>query len=182
MNVNEYKILSSKNTFNGVILNIVDDVVTLPNGKTTHREFVLRGDASAIVCIDDDTNVILINQYRHPAYDIVLEIPAGMIENDETPLQAAKRELEEETSIKAQNFKHMITMYPAIGMCSEKIHIYLATNLSQGEFNFDDDEFIEVLRVPLDDAINMIYSGKIVDSKTIASLLTCKKYLKEENC
>lgn len=174
---NSYKTLSSENVFSGVIIDVNIDTITLPDGNTTKREIVVRGDATAVVPIDNDGNVILVEQYRHPVKDMVLEIPAGMLEEGEDPKECALRELEEETAIVANEIIHMTTMYPTVGFCTEKLHIYLAKNLSQGTFNLDDDEFIEVKKMPLDDAINMIYEGKIVDAKTIIGLLACKKYL-----
>ena len=130
-----------------------------------------------MVAIDEDGNVILVEQYRHPVGDLVLEIPAGMLEEGEDPKKCAIRELEEETSFIATDLTYITTMYPTVGFCTEKLHIYLAKNLKQGNFNFDDDEFIQVKKVPLEEAINMIYTGKIIDSKTITGLLACKKFL-----
>ncbi len=174
---NEYKVLESDLVFSGKVLKIQCDKITLPDGNSAKREVVLRGDATAIVPIDKDGNVILVKQYRHPAKSIVFEIPAGMMDDGEEAIKCAKRELEEETAIRAGKMEYMYTMYPAIGICTEKIHIFLATELEKGEFNFDDDEFIEVVKMPLDEAINMIYKGEIIDSKTICGLLSCKRYL-----
>lgn len=172
-----YKTIQSNTVFNGHIIDVQVDTITLPDGNTAKREVVIRGDATAVVPIDEDGNVILVEQYRHPAKSIVLEIPAGMMEKDEDPKQCAIRELEEETSFIAKDLIHLTTMYPTVGFCTEKLHIYLAKNLTKGNFNFDDDEFIEVKKIPLDDAINMIYTGQIVDAKTIVGLLACKKFI-----
>ncbi|WP_317367614.1 NUDIX hydrolase [uncultured Tyzzerella sp.] len=174
---NPYETIDSKVSFNGKIIDVKVDTISLPDGKTAKREVVLRGDATAIVPIDEKGNVILVKQYRHPAESIVLEIPAGMLEEGEDPKVCAIRELEEETSLIAKDLTHITTMYPAVGFCTEKLHIYLAKDLEQGNFNFDDDEFIEVIKVPLDEAIDMIYTGKIIDSKTIVGLLACKRFL-----
>lgn len=172
-----YQIIDSELCLKGKVIDVKLDTITLPDGNTTKREVVVRGDATAIVPIDKDKNVILVEQYRHPALSMVLEIPAGMLEEGEDPKECAIRELEEETSFIAKDITHITTIYPAVGICTEKIHIYLATNLEQGNFNFDDDEFIEVKKIPLDKAIDMIYTGEIIDSKTIVGLLACKKYL-----
>lgn len=172
-----YEVLKTEEVFKGKIIDIKRDEILLPDGNTALREVVLRGDAAAIVPIDKDGNVILIRQYRHSALQEVLEIPAGMIEEGEAPIDCAIRELEEETSFKSKNLTHLSTIYPAIGFCTEKIHIYLAKDLEQGEFNFDQDEFITVEKYSLDDAISLIYTGEIVDSKTIIGLITCKKFL-----
>lgn len=172
-----YEIIKTEKVFEGKVFDINKDEITLPNGETTFRETVLRGDAAAIVPIDDDGNVILVKQYRHAALKKILEIPAGMLEEGEDPMECAKRELEEETSFKVDELIHLTTMYPAVGICTEKIHIYLAKNLKQGNFNFDPDEFIDVEKYNLDEAIELIYKGEIIDSKTIVGLLTCKKFL-----
>ncbi len=172
-----YQILNSETAFKGKVLSVKKDEITLPNGKTAFREVVLRGDATAVVPIDKDGNIILVRQYRHPALKELLEIPAGMLEEGEDPEICAIRELEEETSFKAEKLIHLTTMYPAVGFCTEKIYIYLAKDLTQGEFNLDEDEFISVEKYSLEEAINLIYSGDIIDSKTIVGILTCKKYL-----
>lgn len=172
-----YETINSQVAFNGKIIDVKVDTISLPDGKTAKREVVVRGDATAIVPIDEKGNVILVEQYRHPVGDMVLEIPAGMLEEGEDPKACAIRELEEETSFIANELTYITTMYPTVGFCTEKLHIYLAKNLQQGNFNFDDDEFIEVKKVPLEEAINMIYTGKIIDSKTIVGLLSCKKFL-----
>lgn len=171
-----YETIESETVFNGKIIDVKVDTISLPDGNTAKREVILRGDATAVVPIDENGNVILVEQYRHPVGDIVLEIPAGMLEEGEDPKVCAIRELEEETSFKAKDLIHITTMYPTVGFCTERLHIYLAKELEQGNFNFDDDEFIEVKKIPLDDAINMIYTGQIIDSKTIIGLLACKKF------
>lgn len=172
-----YETINSQVAFNGKIIDVKVDTISLPDGKTAKREVVVRGDATAIVPIDEKGNVILVEQYRHPVGDIVLEIPAGMLEEGEDPKACAIRELEEETSFITNELTYITTMYPTVGFCTEKLHIYLAKNLQQGNFNFDDDEFIEVKKLPLEEAINMIYTGEIIDSKTIVGLLSCKKFL-----
>lgn len=172
-----YEVINSKIVFKGNIIDVKVDTITLPNGETANREVVLRGDATAIVPIDKDGNVILVEQYRHPALDMVLEIPAGMLEEGEDPKECAIRELEEETSLKAEDVTYIVTMYPAIGFFTGKLYVYLATDLKPGKFNLDPDEFITVHKIPLDEAIDMIYSGKIIDSKTITGLLACKRFL-----
>lgn len=172
-----YKILDSKKVFNGKIIDVIQDKITLPDGNTSLREVVLRGDAVAIVPIDSNNNVTLVKQYRHPAGKELFEIPAGMLEKGEDPIQAGIRELEEETSLIAQDLTHLTTIYPAVGFCTEKIYIYLAKNLKQGKFNLDFDEFITTYKYSIDEAIDMIYRGEIVDSKTIAGLFICRKFL-----
>lgn len=174
----KHKILKTETLFEGKIFNIKKDEILLENNQTIYREIVVnKKDAVAIVPIDFDGNVIFVKQYRHATLKEVLEIPAGLIEEGEILESAAIRELEEETSFKANDIKKLITIYPTVGICTEKIHIFLAQNLQKGNFNFDEDEFIEVVKYPLDKAIELIYKGEIMDAKTIAGLFSCKKFL-----
>lgn len=175
------EVVSSKKVFDGKIIDVFHDEITLPDGKTALREVVKRGNAAAIVPVDKDGNIIFVKQYRHPAGDVVLEIPAGVTEPEEDPLICAKRELEEETSFKTDDITFIAKMYSAIGFCSEQIYIYLAKNLEKGHFNLDEDEFIEVEAYSLDDAVKMIFDGRIIDSKTMVGILAYKEMLRSEN-
>jgi len=168
------EIIESKEVFKGKIIDIYHDRITLPGGKSTLREIVKRGNASAILPIDKDGNIIFVRQYRHPVGDCVLEIPAGVLEEGEDPLLCAKRELEEETSYKTDDIRLLTKMHSAIGFCDEQIYIYLAENLEQGEFNLDEDEYIEVEKYSLKEAVEMIFNGEITDSKTMAAVLAYK--------
>ncbi len=174
-------VVKSEEVFKGKIIDVYHDTISLPDGRTALREIIKRGSAAAIVPVDSDGNIILVKQYRHPVGDCVLEIPAGMIEDGEDPLVCAKRELEEETSFKTNDLKFLTKMYSAIGFCDEQIYIYLADNLSQGSFNLDEDEFIEVEKYSLEDAISMIFNGKIVDSKTMVGILAYKDLIDKNN-
>lgn len=174
-------VVKSEEVFKGKIIDVYHDTISLPDGRTALREIIKRGSAAAIVPVDSDGNIILVKQYRHPVGNCVLEIPAGMIEDGEDPLVCAKRELEEETSFKTNDLKFLTKMYSAIGFCDEQIYIYLADNLSQGSFNLDEDEFIEVEKYSLEDAISMIFNGKIVDSKTMVGILAYKDLIDKNN-
>ncbi len=164
-------VVDSKEVFKGKIIDVFHDIISLPDGRTALREIVKRGSASAVLPIDGDGNIIFVRQYRHPAGDCVLEIPAGIIEEGEDPLLCAKRELEEETSFKTENIRLLTKTYSAIGFCDEQIYIYLAENLEKGKFNLDEDEFIEVEKYSLDEAVEMVFDGRIVDSKTMIAVL-----------
>lgn len=174
-------VVKSEEVFKGKIIDVYHDTISLPDGRMALREIIKRGSAAAIVPVDSDGNIILVKQYRHPVGDCVLEIPAGMIEDGEDPLVCAKRELQEETSFKTDDLKFLTKMYSAIGFCDEQIYIYLADNLSQGSFNLDEDEFIEVEKYSLEDAISMIFNGKIVDSKTMVGILAYKDLIGKNN-
>ena len=169
-----YETLKRTELFKGKIMDFVRDTITLPNGKTTDREIVLRGNAAAVVPVDSDGNIILVRQYRHPVVKEVLEIPAGMLEKDEDPMVCAVRELEEETSFKANKVTPVFPICPAIGFCNEMLYIYIAEDLQPGQLNPDPDEFVSVEKYSLDECIDMILNNEIMDGKTVAALLMYK--------
>lgn len=167
-----YEILDSKNTYKGKVVSIKEDLLRMPDGKEALREVVVRGNASAVVPIDSDGNILFVRQYRHPFQEMLLEIPAGMIEDGEDPFDCIKRELEEETGYYSEEIQFLCQMYPSSGFCTEKIYLYLANELKKGKLNLDEDEFVELERYSLDEAICMILDGRIKDGKTIAAILT----------
>lgn len=173
-----YEVVKNEKVYEGKICSVFQDTITLPDGRNAVREVIEHGAAAAIVPIDADGNIIFVRQYRHPARKEVLEIPAGMIEGDERPEVCASRELEEETSYKSDKLKLLTAMYTSIGFCTEILYVYLAVDLEQGNFNFDEDEFIKIEKYPLEKAIEMIFNGEIIDSKTIVGVLA---YYTEKN-
>ncbi len=174
--MNDYKVLKSEEVYKGRVFTIEKDVISLPDGNTAERETVRHGGAAAMLPIDSNGNIIFVKQYRHSAGRITLEIPAGTLEKGEDPIDCAIRELEEETSCKADKMTFLFKMYSAIGFCSEILYIYIAEGLSQGHFNMDDDEFITLERHSVEEAVNMIFNGEICDSKTIGAVLAYKEY------
>lgn len=174
-----YEVLESKELFHGKVMNVQVDTIVMPDGKTATREIVVRGNASAIVPIDENGNIIFVRQYRHPLKELVLEIPAGMIDGDEEPFACATRELEEETGYYSNNITLLAQMHSAIGFCTEKLFLYIAKDLKMGKQNFDEDEFIELETYSLEQAIQMIFNGKITDSKTMVAILGYKQFLSE---
>lgn len=165
-----YEIKSSTEKFKGHICSVKVDEITLPNGKIAKREIVVRGNAAAIVPIDNDGKIILVRQYRHAVGKEVLEIPAGMLEKDEDPKICAIRELEEETAYKASKITPVCAMHTSIGFSTEILYLYIAEELSEGTLNLDPEEFIVVEKYTLDEALNLIKNGEITDSKTIAGI------------
>ena len=157
--------------YSGNIVDVVHDTITLPNGRNALREVVRHPGGAAVLPIDNDGNVVLIRQYRHPLGCVVLEIPAGMLNAGETPRECAVRELEEETGYTSANVRPLAQISPSPGYLNERIHIYLATDLSVSEQNLDEEEFIEVEVYPLDEAVRMVFDGRIVDSKTVVAIL-----------
>ena len=170
-----YNVLKSEKKYRGQIVDVVLDEISLPNGKSTKREVVERGLAAAVVAVDENGMVLLVQQYRHPARAITLEIPAGVLESvHEDPKDCAFRELEEETGYRAQELVFLTKFYTAIGFCTELLYVYLAKGLEESVQNLDEDEIVTLCRYPLNEAISMIYSGEIVDSKTMVGLLAYK--------
>ena len=160
--------------YDGVILHVVRDTVTLPNGKEATREVALHNGAVAIVPLTEDGCVYMEKQFRYPRGDVLDEIPAGKTDLGEDPFLAAKRELREETGLLAQKWTYLGEYYPSPAILSEKIRMYLAEELSQDETDPDDDEFIDVEAIPLDKLAEMCVSGEIKDGKTIAAVLKAK--------
>lgn len=163
--------LETKHVFHGRLLNLVVDTVRLPNGTITNREIVQHPGASAIVPILADGQVVLIRQFRKPTNEHLLEIPAGTLEHGEEPEHCAYRELTEETGFNAGKLRKLPPFYLAPGYSSEIIHIFIATDLTLKKNNLEDDEMLEVITLPFSEAIGLIDSGQIIDSKTIAGLL-----------
>lgn len=167
----DYKVVKSEKVFEGKILKVMRDEITMPDGDTAIREIVIKNNASAIVPVDKDGNIIFVRQYRHPAGDMILEIPAGTFEPHEDPYECAVRELEEETGCKAQSITYVNWTYASVGICTERIYLYIAENLQPGTQKLDKDEFIEIERYSLKDALEMVYDGTIRDSKTVMGIL-----------
>ena len=160
-----------KTGFQGQLIKVHVDTVRLPNKKLSRREIVEHGDSVSIVPICEDMSVLLVKQYRHAVQQILLEIPAGGINKTETVKEAAHRELKEEIGVTAQNMIHLASFWTTPGFCDERMHAYLATSLNNGEQEQEDDENIEIIRVPLKQIVPLINNGKIVDSKSITALL-----------
>ena len=173
------KKLSSRQVFDGVVVKLFVDEVELPNGEKSVREIVRHPGAVCVVPVDNDGNVIMVRQYRYAFSQVLLEIPAGKLEKDEEPLPAAMRELEEETGTVAGKMEYLGELYTTVAIFDEKIHMYLATDLTYKDAHPDQDEFLEVEKVPLDTLVKMVMDGEIKDSKTQVAILKADKILKE---
>ena len=169
--MHNYQVTQSTTVYSGNIVDVVHDTITLPNGRNALREVVKHPGGAAVLPVDNDGNVILVRQYRHPLGCMVLEIPAGMLNPGETPQECAARELEEEAGYRSANVRPLAQISPSPGYLSERIHIYLATDLSASRQNLDEEEFIEVAAYPLEEAVRMVFDGRIVDSKTVVAIL-----------
>jgi len=163
--------LHSERIYEGKIINLRVDTVELPSGKKTKREIVEHAGCTAIVAMDSENNFLLVRQYRKAVERMLLEIPAGGIEPGEKPLDGARRELEEETGFSAEKWEELSVFYTSPGFTTECMYLYLATDLKPVERDADDDENIELVRVPLKKASELIASGEVCDAKSIAGLL-----------
>jgi ADP-ribose pyrophosphatase len=172
-----YSVVKSEDKYSGIVIDVVHETITLPNGKEAKMEIIIHGGAAAVVPIDEDGKLILVRQYRHAAKQMTLELPAGCLEKNEDPMQCAIRELEEETGYIGTNPKLLTKIYTSIGFCTEVIYIYKADCKSCGVVNLDEDEFVTVEKYSMDEACGLITTGEIIDSKTITGILMLKSGL-----
>ena len=160
------------NIYNGRVVKLDLERVTLPNGATVELEIIRHPGAAAIVPMKDPGTVVLIRQYRHAVGGYIYEIPAGKLHPGEDPQACAARELEEEIGYRPTSLEHLITFFTTPGFTDEIIHIYRATGLIPGTQNLDHDEVLELVELPLEEAIARIADGTIRDGKTIIGLQT----------
>jgi len=162
--------LNSKDIYQGRIVNLRLDTIQLADGRLATREIIDHSEAVAIVALDKNQDILLVRQYRKAVEEFLTEIPAGLMNAQETPLLAAQRELLEETGFKARQWRYILSFFTAPGFCNEKIHLFLATDLSAGKPQPDEDEFIELLKIPLPEAYRMVMEGTIQDAKSIIGI------------
>lgn len=168
----EEKTMKSEKIYEGRIINLRVDTVELPNKKYSKREIVEHPGAVGIIAITKDNEVILVKQYRKPIEDTLLEIPAGKLEPKEDPQECAIRELEEETGFATDNVQKILEFYTTPGFSNEVMHIYIAKDLKEGTVNLDDDENIQIIKLPIDEVLYKVKTGEIKDAKTIIGILT----------
>ena len=169
---------SSEEIFDGKILHVFKYTIERPNGNVATREVIRHVGAVAVVPLTDDGKVIVERQYRYPLASVITEIPAGKLDSfTEDRLEAAKRELKEETGYTADELIDLGIYHPAAAYCDEKITIYLAKGLHKGEQKLDEDEFLNVYEVPLEELVESVMNGEITDGKTQAAILKTWKLL-----
>lgn len=178
MNLNE-EIIESKEVYCGKVVELRVDRVRLPNGKESTREIVVHRGAVAMVPLLDTDRIVMVRQFRVAAGEVLLEIPAGTLEPSESPDACAPRELIEETGYKPGKLTLMFKSYLAPGYSSEMLYTYLAEDLAKAEAEKDADEFIELVEVSIDQAVDMIRTGEIKDAKSICGILMAQRILSQ---
>ena len=170
--------LSSRSVYRGRLLDVREDDVRLPDGKTARREYIVHPGAAVMLAMPDAQSVVMERQYRYPLREHLYELPAGKIDLGEDPLTTAQRELVEETGYRARDWRHLLTTYPVAGYSNERIELYLARDLEQVGRALDEGEFLEVLILPLAEAIDWVRTGRIKEAKTIMGLLLAERIVR----
>jgi ADP-ribose pyrophosphatase len=169
------RVTGSRRIHEGRIINVREDTVELTDGRSALREIVEHAEVVAVVPLDGDGNVVLVRQYRLPAEDALLEVPAGSVDPEESIEAAAQRELQEETGYRAGRLERLTGFFVAPGYLTEFVHVFLATGLAEDAIDGDPDEDIALERMPLADAVRLIETGEIKDAKSIVGLLLAKR-------
>lgn len=173
------KPLAQTYPYRGKIINLRVDQAELPNGRTATREVIEHPGGVCIAALTEHNELLFVRQFRYPYQEVIPEIPAGKLSPGEDPLECGKRELKEETGATAANYTFLGKLYPSPGYCGEIIYMYMATGLTYGEMHPDEDEFLEVEKIPLEEAVRQILDGTITDAKTQAAVL--KVYVLQKN-
>ncbi len=173
----KFELLDTERIFEGRVFTIRRDNLRTPDGRTTKFDIVEHHGSVVIVPIDEKGNLLLVRQYRHAALDDMLELPAGVLEKNEEPILSAARELREETGMAAKKLVELGKFYLAPGYSTELMTVFLATDLYINPLDPDADEFLEVEKVPLAEALSIAEAGKMPDAKTLAALLMARPHL-----
>lgn len=173
----EEKTVAVNNIFDGRVVKLRVEDVTLPDGKSAKRELISHPGGAGMIAVDEDRNVLMVEQYRIAAKKMMLEIPAGKLEYGEDPRLAAEREIVEETGYKAGKIVELGAYYATPGYCEEELSLYLGTELEFVGQNLDEGEFLNVTKYPLDDLYEMVMNNEINDAKTAIAILKAKQIL-----
>ena len=164
------RVLETRRVYEGRVVRLRVDTVALPDGRSAQREVAEHAPVVVIIPLDGDGNVLMVRQYRLPVKQFLLELPAGGIDPGESVEEAVQRELREETGQRAGRLERLAAFYASPGYCDELMHLFLATELEHGPLAGDSDESIEVVRMPLAEALALVEQGEICDAKTIIGL------------
>ena len=174
----EEKSISSKLIFDGKVIRLHLDDILLPDGKTGFREYCTHNGAVCVIPITSEGEVICVRQYRYAVGKPLIEIPAGKLDSiDEDPNDAVRRELREETGAVSGKLTYLGLYYGSPALLNEKIYMYLAEDLSFGDTDLDDDEFLEIIKIPLPTLVEMVLNGEIEDGKTQSAVLRANALL-----
>ena len=166
--------------YDGHVVHLERWTVELPDGREASREAIMHVGAVAIVAVDEEGNIAMVKQHRVVAGRVMMELPAGKLDQKgEDHLEAAKRELREETGLTAKTWMHMTDIITTPGFCDEQIALYLATDLEQGQTDLDEDEFLLAQRMPAAQLYDMIYNKEICDGKTVCALLMARPWIEK---
>ena len=168
------KTLSVQDIFSGHVVRLTLDKVELENGRSAMREVVHHRGGACIAALTEKDKLYLVRQYRYALGQELWELPAGKLEEGEDPFEAAKRELEEECGLKADQYIDLHPFYPTVGYCSEVIYTWLARGLHPVPMHLDEDEFLTPTKMPLEEVCRMVLDGEIRDGKTVAAVLKIK--------
>lgn len=168
------KTLSVQEIFSGHVVRLTLDKVELENGRSATREVVHHRGGACIAALTEKDELYLVRQYRYALGQELWELPAGKLEEGEDPFEAAKRELEEECGLKADQYIDLHPFYPTVGYCSEVIYTWLARGLHPVPMHLDEDEFLTPTKMPLEEVCRMVLDGEIRDGKTVAAVLKIK--------
>lgn len=175
----EPRLVERRQVYDGRIVHLDVETVALPNGHTTDLEVIRHAGAAAMVPLTGEGDVLLVRQYRHAAGGWLLEVPAGTLAPGEEPMDCAARELVEEVEHRANVLVELGFIFTTPGFTDERIWLYLATDLEPCDGELDDDEVLEVVRMPLEDALRATASGEINDAKSIAALTRAARWLED---
>jgi ADP-ribose pyrophosphatase len=165
--------VKKKTVWRGRAVDFRVDTVRLPNGKLATREFIDHPGAVGVVPFVDRDTIAMVRQYRHPVGRVTLELPAGKLDEGESALSCVRRELREETGYTARKITRLLQYWPSPAFANEVLHLYVAEGLTPGKSGTDDDEFLQCVAVPFREALRLVRSGKIQDSKTVIGILSC---------
>lgn len=172
MQESEWKRLKRELIYKGSIINYYRDTVQVPNGNIVEWDFIGHNGAAAVVPVTKDGRILMVRQYRNALDRVTLEIPAGGLNGKDEPTKAAAaRELEEETGYRSEELSFLISLNTTVAFCNEKIDVYVARNLVPSNQHLDEDEFIDVVPMDVEELTQMIYEGMLMDSKTVAAIL-----------
>lgn len=172
--------VDTRKVFDGALLHVRADTVRLPNGNLSQREYIEHPGAATVLAFVDEHTILLERQFRYPLRRHFIELPAGKIDPGEAPLQTAQRELREECGYAAALWRHLATLHPCIGYADEHIELFLARDLKHVGHALDDDEFLQVLEVPLEEALEWVRTGRITEPKAITGLMWADKLVRGE--